>query len=196
MKLVNLLGCALLTVLHELDLVGALKPDSEYKDLALVIAYYLELCHDLPAYGIEGDCVAWRKEAIAYFHQAKLDPKLGLASTALRLEKLANAKNFDHDTGDEGATENNLASPTRCKHAERIPPPPLKHGEKEHDRWKWDTCVTAFKKLYTPDGKLGGQHYDITKMTREQRAAAHLEGKDPLADVPVWELKNNMIELE
>jgi hypothetical protein len=34
-----------------------LKPDSRFLDLALVMGYYLELSHDLPAYGIEGACV-------------------------------------------------------------------------------------------------------------------------------------------
>ncbi|KAL9092540.1 MAG: hypothetical protein Q9165_004344 [Trypethelium subeluteriae] len=37
----NLIGCAVLSMLNRLDLAGKLKPDSEFKDIALVISVFL-----------------------------------------------------------------------------------------------------------------------------------------------------------
>jgi hypothetical protein len=56
--LMGLLWCACLTMLSSIDRVNELRPTSRFLDLALVIGHYLELSQDLPAYGIEGACVA------------------------------------------------------------------------------------------------------------------------------------------
>lgn len=171
--------------MNAVDQEGELKPDSRFLDLPLVIAYYLELSHDLPAYGIEGKCVSWRKEAVVYFKKGKLDPEKGLFATQLRLDKLANASDYE-ETTDEG---------------EDISPPPVKGNKRKRedsknddvDKWHWETAVKAYKKR---QGKMGGHHYDITKMTRAERAATTFDGKDPLADIPAKALKENLIDLE
>jgi len=91
--LMGLLGCACLTILSAIDRVIELKPTSRFLDLALVIGYYLEFSYGLPEYGIEGACVAWRKEAVLLFKKANLDPGKGLYNTARRLEELEHAPN-------------------------------------------------------------------------------------------------------
>ena len=41
---------------------------------------------------------------------------------------------------------------------------------------------------------MGGEKYDITKMTRADRAATSFTGKDPLAKIPVKYLKENLVD--
>ncbi|KAF1977814.1 hypothetical protein BU23DRAFT_451375, partial [Bimuria novae-zelandiae CBS 107.79] len=72
-ELTSMIGRALLTVLEAIQRAGELRPDSKYKDLGLVITYLLEFALDLPQYGLEGSCMAWRPEAVNYFKEAGLD---------------------------------------------------------------------------------------------------------------------------
>lgn len=41
--------------------------------------------------------------------------------------------------------------------------------------------LKEYKELHTPNKKLGGEHYNILKMTRAQRASYAFDKKDPLA---------------
>ncbi|KAF2464874.1 uncharacterized protein BDR25DRAFT_172186, partial [Lindgomyces ingoldianus] len=85
--------CALLTALSAIKLMGELKPDSKFLDLPLVITSFLRWSYSLPDYGIEGDTVAWRRDAVAYFKTAGLDPNKGVSRTAHILEKLEESSN-------------------------------------------------------------------------------------------------------
>ncbi|KAL1792704.1 hypothetical protein ACET3X_009211 [Alternaria dauci] len=249
-EIFGLLGCALLTVLAAIEAAGELKPDSRFLDLALGIAYYLEISHDLPAYGIEGDCVAWRKEAVDYFKKGSLDSEKGTFATKLRIEKLSKVGNFDGDdnTYEEtnGLVEKFMTGTTTLEklQAERaatspvgssaenpvtipedddadkenanpeatggkaVSPPPTERGKRkrgssdaknakgtnstEKDPWHWDEKFKAYKK---DRGEiLGGEKYDITKMTRAERAAASFTGEDPLAKIPVKYLRENLLD--
>ncbi|KAI4702448.1 hypothetical protein J4E81_002811 [Alternaria sp. BMP 2799] len=247
-EIIGLMGCALLTVLAAIEAAGELKPDSRFLDLAIVIAYYLELSHDLPAFGIEGQCVSWRKEAVNYFKKGILDPEKGIFATKLRLDKLAKVGDVDDDfahtngevekimtgttfsekleakkaakdaTGssaenpvtiledDDADKENTDPKATGEKH---VSPPPTGNGkrkrgldnvgntgnakEADKDPWHWNDSFNAYKDKRHP--KMGGEHYDITKMSRSDRAAASFTGKDPLADVPVKDLQANLLDL-
>jgi hypothetical protein len=63
----------------------------------------------------------------------------------------------------------------------------------DKDPWKWSQRLRDFKKHYgTP--KIGGTHYDITKMTRKERASAAFDHKDPLADVSDTDLKDGLLD--
>jgi hypothetical protein len=63
------------------------------------------------------------------------------------------------------------------------------------DPWTWSKRLKDFKSLYgTP--KIGGTHYDITKMTREKRASHAFDGKDPLQDVSVKDLREGNLDFE
>jgi hypothetical protein len=61
-------------------------------------------------------------------------------------------------------------------------------AKEEKDPWGWAKLFREYKKDHgTP--KIGGTYYDITKMSREERARHAYDGKDPLADVSVKDLK-------
>ncbi|KAF1834549.1 hypothetical protein BDW02DRAFT_568937 [Decorospora gaudefroyi] len=206
-KLIGLIGCALLSTLAATEAAGELKPDSRFLDLTLVISYYFEISHDLPDYGIEGECVAWRREAVKYFKKGKLDPEKGLSATKVRMEKLEKAGDYDGDdedadaeTVDEPVAEGQNANQEAA--GEKAVSPPSKGKAKrasggvqsdEKDPWKWADKFKAYKK--GRGSSMGGQKYDITKMSRTDRAAAAFDGKDPLAGVPVKELKEDMVDL-
>jgi hypothetical protein len=250
-ELIGLMGCALLTVLAAIEAAGELKPDSRFLDLTLGIAYYLELSHDLPAFGIEGECVAWRREAVNYFKKGKLDPEKGTFATKLRLEKLGKADDFDEGSHeetditvekvmtraaslkklhsekpaggsadnpvtipeDDGADKENADPEAVCDNA--VSPPPTTKGKRkrglgdvenaenvekmgkthelEKDPWHWNDKFKAYKKERHP--KMGGEHYDITKMSRADRASSSFTGKDPLAKIPLKDLKENLLDL-
>ena len=225
-EIVGLLGCAFLTTLAAIEAAGELKPDSRFLDLALVIAYYLELSHDLPAYGVEGNFVAWRKDAVKYFKKGNLDPDKGLFATKLRLEKLGEVDASEEETDEEeenvttveasppvGTAENPVTIEEDDANKENKDPepatdtcvsPPLTpkgkrksnaHGvqDKDTDPWRWAQKFAVYKKVHQP--KLGGQQYDITKMSRVDREAVAFDGKDPLAHIPVAALKKNLLDL-
>jgi hypothetical protein len=158
-----------------------LKPDSRFLDLALVMGYYLELSHDLPAYGIEGACVCWRREAVLLFKKAKLDPATGLFDTDIRLKDLEHVPNCepiesDDETDDEAEAE--------LLHHQ--------HGTEE-DPWAWKVTFGEYKKK--DSNTIDLQRYDITKFTRAERVEAALDKKDPLADIPAKNLRRNLLDL-
>jgi hypothetical protein len=68
-------------------------------------------------------------------------------------------------------------------------------AKKEKDPWGWNKRFKEYKSLHgTP--KIGGTNYDITKMTREQRASYAFDEKDPLADIAIKDLKEGNLFLE
>ncbi|KAH7090730.1 hypothetical protein FB567DRAFT_626667 [Paraphoma chrysanthemicola] len=60
------------------------------------------------------------------------------------------------------------------------------------DPWKWSKRLKEYKSNHGP--KIGGTKYDITKMSRKERASHAFDGKDPLADIPEKELKAGNLE--
>jgi hypothetical protein len=118
---------------------------------------------------------------VLLFKKAKLDPSKGLFDTDKRLKDLETAPsiepvNSDDDTDDE---EENA----KLLHHQ--------HGT-ETDPWAWEATMGAYKKNYI--NTMGSQQYDITKFTRAQRAEASYTGRDPLADVPVKDLRRNLLD--
>ncbi|KAH7075406.1 hypothetical protein BKA63DRAFT_296884 [Paraphoma chrysanthemicola] len=57
----------------------------------------------------------------------------------------------------------------------------------DKDPWKWSKRLKEYKSNYGP--KIGGTKYDITKMSRKERASHAFDGKDPLADIAEKDLK-------
>jgi hypothetical protein len=180
-ELIGLIGCALLTVLSAIDRAGELNPNSRFLDLALVIGYYLELSHDLPAYGIEGSCVCWRKEAVLIFKKAKLDPTKGLFDTDRRLKDLENAPNTEVSNSDDETDDETEAKSISRQH------------DTKNDPWAWEATMGDYRKKY--GDTIGLQQYDITKFTRAERAEASFSKKDPLADIPVKDLRRNLLDM-
>ncbi|EUC50517.1 hypothetical protein COCMIDRAFT_959 [Bipolaris oryzae ATCC 44560] len=216
LMIIGLIGRALLTTLAAVEKAGELKPDSRFFDLTLVIAYYLEISYDLPAYGVEGDCVAWRKHAVNYFEKGHLDPAKGLSTTKSHIEKLKKVNNYneDHDApnsvadlpdicGDipmlkllrEEDDEKENESPETWDKKSGSPNGKNskgKNAKKEDDVWNWVKIFKAYKKERGP--VMGGEKYDITKMTRAERAESAFDQRDPLVDFPVKDLKKNLVD--
>jgi len=183
-EIIVLLGCALLTALATIEAAGELKPDSRFLDLALVIAYYLELSHDISAYGVEDELVAWRKEAVKYFKKANLDPDKGLFATKLRIEKLGEGDASEEETDEEeenfttvqatppaGTAENPVTIDEDDANKENKDPEPAT-----------DTCVSP---PLTPKGKKkksnarGMQDKDTDPWKWAQKFAVYKKGHRP-----------------
>ncbi|EMD69225.1 hypothetical protein GGP41_004763 [Bipolaris sorokiniana] len=215
---IGLLGCALLTTLAAVEKAGELKPDSRFIDLALVIAYYMEVSYDLPAYGVEGDCVAWRKHVVSYFEKGNLDPAKGLSTTKLRIEKLKKVNNYNEEADvpnsvanlpvtyddnpvlklireeDNGKENEHPKATDKTSGSSNLKSSKGKNTEKEDDVWNWVKVFQTYKKRREPI--MGGEQYDITKMTRAERAKWAFNHKDPLADIPAKDLKNNLVDFK
>jgi hypothetical protein len=137
--------------------------------------------HDLPAYGIEGSCVCWRREAVLLFKKAKLDPSKGLFDTDKRLKELETAPSIEPlNSDDETDDEEENAKLLHYQHGTEIDP------------WAWKATISAYRK--NNSNAMGLQQYDTTKFTRAQRAKASYSGRDPLADVPVKDLRRNLLD--
>jgi hypothetical protein len=133
--LVGLIGRALLTVLSAIDRAGDLKPSSRFLDLALVISYYLELSHDLPAYGIQGPCISWQKEAVLFFQKAHLDPGKALFATDMRLNDFESALVRDFSNHNE-KIDNDIEHDESCL---------LEYGN-NRDPWSWQATMNTYRK--------------------------------------------------
>jgi hypothetical protein len=165
-ELVGLIGCALLTALSAIDRIGQLKPDSRFLDLALVIGYYLELSHDLPAFGIDVSCMSWRKEAGLLFKKGKLDSQRGLFDTDCRLTtpdaKPANLEPANSD--DETEDEDDSVSPQL-------------QGGKGSDLWDWSSSMRKYREKYG-DAMISLWEYEPVPLSSPKRAGALSEKRN------------------
>lgn len=162
--MIGLIGYALLRGLAALDSADELKPDTDFLDVPIVITSLLEFSDGLPDYGIEGDAVKWRPHAAAYFKKGKFSNEKGISNTEKILESA------------KGGSEAKLAKKT------------------DKDPWGWNKMLTAYKRKHGKGSKIGGTNYDITKMTRKQRASHAFDKKDPLADVSEKDLKEGNLD--
>ncbi|KAK6071562.1 hypothetical protein SCUP234_09673 [Seiridium cupressi] len=62
-------------------------------------------------------------------------------------------------------------------------------GDGKADRWGWKKAVTAHAKNYGSGGKIGGDKYNILRMSRTERAKYAFDHKDPLAEFSVKDLR-------
>jgi hypothetical protein len=160
-KMLNaLIGCALLTALHAIESAGELNPTSKFLDLPIIISSFLEWSSDLEQYGIEEEAVFWRSHAVEYFNKATPDPSRGIFGTDKLLKKL---KEDDDDY------EEDLS------------------GRTKNDPWAWGKKLKQYKAGYGP--RIGGSEFNITKMTRKERAQYAFDGQDPFKDVPEKDIK-------
>ncbi|RMZ74369.1 SAP domain-containing isoform 1 [Pyrenophora seminiperda CCB06] len=223
-ELFGLMGCSLLTALAAIEAAGELKQDSRFLDLTLVIGYYLETSHDLPEYGIEGDSASWRKEAIKYFKKGNLDLSKALSTTEHRIEEIEAKETSEEESDDEEETVTTVQATPATGTADNpanidvgvankennepktvtntcVSPSLSPQGKRKRsvqnngsDPWKWAQAFKAYKDGHHP--KMGGHHYDITKMSRADREAAAFDGKDPLAGIPAKALKEGLLDLD
>jgi predicted KAP-like P-loop ATPase len=62
----------------------------------------------------------------------------------------------------------------------------------DKDPWKWSKRLKDYKSNHGP--KIGGTKYDITKMSRKERASYAFDHKDPLADISDKDLKEGNLD--
>lgn len=163
----ELIGCALLTTLAAINVEGELKPDSKFSDLPYVISSFLLWSSGFEAYGIEDEAIFWRPHAVEYFTRAALDPSKGVPGTEELLDKLKeHSEHYEEDTT----------------------------GRSEKDPWAWGKKVRQYKKHHGP--LVGGSNYDITKMSRAERARYAFDGKDPLEDISAKDIREGNLAFE
>ncbi|KAK8095700.1 hypothetical protein PG999_013722 [Apiospora kogelbergensis] len=156
------IGSMLLSMLNELDRAGELKADSRMKDLALIMAWYLEWSKGLTDMLIQGDELDWRAQTVAYAKKAGID----LASSGLfGAGDLVSA--LEKEKEDDGGI------------------PPLA-AQAKADLWGWKKTFTALKKGYP---KFGGRQFDITQFSKAERKRHSFDGQDPFAGIPEKEIK-------
>lgn len=191
--ILDLVGCAALTVLTAIEKAGELKPDSRFLDLALVIGYYIEFCYDLFAYELVSEIETLRKHIVEYFKKANLDPTKATARTKNRIERLEQRgdESGENVTTEDAGKENEspkLAAGKRKRGSTSA----SENADEEEDTWGWDKSFQKYKKAHDP--KMGGNNYDITKMTRAERKAKAFDGKDPLAGVSAKDLIEDLLD--
>ena len=145
-----------------------MKPDTDFLDIPIVIASLLEFSDGLPDYGIDGEAVEWRPHAVAYFNKGKFANDKGISNTKKILETA------------KGGSEAKLAKKT------------------DKDPWGWNKMLTGYKRKHGTGGRnpIGGTKYDITRMSRKERASYAFDKKDPLADVSEKDLKEGNLDFE
>ena len=55
--------------------------------------------------------------------------------------------------------------------------------------------LREYKRAYTVGSKLGGEHFNVLKVSGEERASHSFEEKDPLAEFPVKDLREGNLGL-
>ncbi|KAI0169029.1 hypothetical protein GGR52DRAFT_574254 [Hypoxylon sp. FL1284] len=159
---VGLIGRAFASALNELDHAKMLKPDSDIKDLGLIMSYYLYWVDTLKGRGLE---LPFRKEVVAYAKKAGVDLKeVGMFGTEERVKEL------EREMGKIKAFSSKGSQP---------------------DRWDWKKKFRKFSKDY----KIGGEKYNILKMTREERAGYAVDKKDPLAHFSDKDLQEGNVRI-
>ncbi|KAK5131100.1 hypothetical protein LTR08_001318 [Meristemomyces frigidus] len=154
-KLIGLIGCAFLTMLHSLLREKELKADSRFRDLGLVISLFLKWSD-----GQEHNEIPEDELILAYAKKAGIDLRAtGCDDIGEILE--------EHEGG-------NAKLPSTSK----------------KDPYGWAKTLKAYKADHTQHGELGGESYNILKMSRKDRARRAFDKKDPLAgvsDKDLWE---------
>lgn len=164
--IIGLIGQALIRGLAALDFADQLKPDTDFLDIPIVITSLLQFSHGLEDYGIEGND-KWRPHTATYFKKGKFGPEMSISNTPVILE-----------TSKSGSEA-------------KLPKKDAK------DPWGWGKTLKAYKKKHGT-GKGGGQigryKYDITRMSRKERASHAFDTKDPLADASDKDLKEGTLD--
>ncbi len=125
----------------------------------------MEFSDGLPELGIEDEAVEWRPHAAAYFKKGKFANEKGVSNTAKIIEKVTGGS------------------------VDKLP------KKSDKDPWGWKKLLKDYKSKHgTGGGKIGGTKYDITRMSRKERASHAFEGKDPLADISEKDLRDGLLD--
>ncbi|KAK5732197.1 hypothetical protein LTR17_010774 [Elasticomyces elasticus] len=154
-------GRMFLTALEAVEREGELKAESRFRDLGLVMSLNLKWSADLLQYGIGEEVQCNWRKDVVAYGKAA-----GVDLTEAWAS--AEARKAVEDFRDVEA---------------------IQAGGGKATKWEWPK---TFKELGGEKRGFGtNNQYDITKWTRQARAAKCYKGKDPLANVPVKILKSD-----
>ncbi|KAE8141085.1 hypothetical protein BDV38DRAFT_238650 [Aspergillus pseudotamarii] len=160
-----------LTMLAKLESQGLLGPDSEIKNLGMVMALYLCAPSDIRAYGIcEGNDDKTNNVAAFYNSDEKI---------------LAYAKKYNIELRGPCDLDSYVEA------LDQVELPPAKD-----DPWSWAAVLKQYEKLHGQERKkpkIGGIQYDITAMSSAERRKSSYNGKDPLKKSEIDKIKQGMI---
>ncbi|KAK5685226.1 hypothetical protein LTS10_003303 [Elasticomyces elasticus] len=160
---IRVAGCMFLTVLDAIDHVGELKQGTRFRDFGLVCSLWLEWSWALEGYGIGDD-----------------------GECAWRKNIVAYAKKAHVNLAKTGVVGGDCSfALKRYKNVKS-----QKRDGKGFGRWHWACNFLAL----AGDGQgFGRDFYDVTRLSREERAEMADDGKDPLSDIPEAHLQKNML---
>ncbi|OGM43431.1 hypothetical protein ABOM_007634 [Aspergillus bombycis] len=166
-----LLLAMFLTMLAKLESQELLGPDSEIKNLGLVMALYICTASDMRDYGIfkENDD---KTNKVAAFYNS--DQKILAYAKKYNIE-LRGPSNIDSCVEDMDEVE--------------LPPA-------KKDPWGWAAVLKQYEKLHGQQRKkpkIGGIQYDITGMSSAERRGSSFDGQDPLKKAELDAIKQGMI---
>jgi hypothetical protein len=167
----DLIGRAFLAMLNLLDRAGQLKADSDFKDLALVMALTLSFtvhCRDLE--------VGWAVQVIKYAQDNGLD---------LANSEFAGAKHFIAKNQLD-LRANKIKFPQRSTDRWQFKRAFTEHVQDYGTR-------SFFDPTRRRAAKLGGTAFDITKFSSEDRKRLAFDHEDPLAGFSEKELEAGMV---
>jgi len=117
----NLIGCAVLTTIAQLEREGLLTPDSAIKDLALILSEYLDIADSFEPSGFDPD--GWNNHIVGYAKKHNID----LGFTANR------AKEMEEREGDPESLQEALDE------------------HKDDDPWAWKARVSSKMSIVVDD---------------------------------------------
>lgn len=189
-RMCAVIGCMILTALNEVERVGQLKNDSQFRDLGHVMALYLRFAD--PTYGttLDGEeDIDWTHAIVGYAKRAGIDLTEqgvnGMETVLVECEEVVDVE-----------------------------------GKAKVDRWGWKNTARGlelagnqsavltsrqFKKykddykthgmILMPSDTIGGDSYNIVKWSREERAEMAFDKKDPLKDFTDEEIASGNLAL-
>jgi hypothetical protein len=156
----ELIGSLALAAMNSLERGDLLKPNSRIPNIALIFSLYLSFAARVGGEG--ADVGKWASRIIAYLNHHNIE--------------------FPEDKTMEGISDDvEMFTDPKVKY-EKF----RKAGE---DRWGFKTAFNKFVNEYYTHGMIrghqgiGGDQYDITKMTKQERKKAAFDNKDPLDEM-------------
>ena len=193
-----IVACMFLTMLAKLERQKLLKPDSEFRNLALVMAMYIKLANDL-------------RNDFSFFQEMPDDSSEdddededGDEEAKLKSKKRSNRTKMDPDFFEAYifayAKKHNIDLNGPLDIADLETEEEIELPKVGADPWDWAACLRKYRERQsslpfwgrkTP--MIGGDHYDITAMSSAERKKASHNGKDPLGKKEIEALKKGMI---
>lgn len=175
----NVIGWGFLAMLAELERAGELKRDSEYRDLGLIMIEYLKLGEEWGDYGFDED--GWVDPIVSYALKYNID----LAFTDSSKEDWESKRKQRGNPSELPEPTSNKNDPWEWKKKVRPVFPALRATSPRLTSIQYKALESEYgapRTLLSRKNYLGGNYYNITKWSRQDRGELATDGKDPLPD--------------